>query len=93
MNNMVERALRRIGEQVQGRISRPGDHRYATATDIYAKPVGPMPCAVAHCRTAEDVQLAVRAARDCDLPLPVRGGGYVGPAELCAMAWLSICGA
>jgi FAD/FMN-containing dehydrogenase len=35
-----------------------------------------MPRAVAHCRTPEDVQAAIRAARDCDLPLSVRGGGH-----------------
>jgi FAD/FMN-containing dehydrogenase len=31
---------------------------------------------VAHCRTSEDVQSAIRAARDCDLSLSVRGGGH-----------------
>src|SRR6202040_1276296 len=32
--------------------------------------------AVAHCRTAEDFQSAIRAVRECDLPLSVRGGGH-----------------
>jgi FAD/FMN-containing dehydrogenase len=35
-----------------------------------------MPRAVVHCRTPEDVQSAIRAARNCDLPLSVRGGGH-----------------
>ena len=35
-----------------------------------------MPRAVVHCRTTEDVQLAILAARDCGLPLSVRGGGH-----------------
>ena len=35
-----------------------------------------MPRVVVHCRTPEDVQSAIRAARDCDLPLSVRGGGH-----------------
>jgi FAD/FMN-containing dehydrogenase len=35
-----------------------------------------MPRAVVHCRTTDDVQLAIRAARDCGLPLSVRGGGH-----------------
>ncbi|GLR89120.1 6-hydroxy-D-nicotine oxidase [Bradyrhizobium iriomotense] len=35
-----------------------------------------MPRAVAHCRTSQDVQSAIRAARDGDLPLSVRGGGH-----------------
>ena len=49
---------------------------YAAATAIWSKPVGRMPRAVVHCRTSDDVALAVRAARDCDLPLSVRGGGH-----------------
>jgi len=35
-----------------------------------------MPRAVVHCRTTEDVQLAIRMARDYGLPLSVRGGGH-----------------
>ena len=54
----------------------PGDKRYAAATAIWAKPTGRMPRAVVHCRTSQDVQLAILAARDCDLPLSVRGGGH-----------------
>jgi FAD/FMN-containing dehydrogenase len=57
-------------------LSTPGDPGYADATAIWAKPRGRMPRAVVHCRTAEDAALAIRAARDCDLPLSVRGGGH-----------------
>ena len=57
-------------------MSTPADHGYAGATAIWAKPVGRTPRAVVHCRTAEDVALAIRAARDCNLPLSVRGGGH-----------------
>src|SRR5215467_13348878 len=35
-----------------------------------------MPRAVVHCRTVQDVQSAIRAVRDCHLPLSVRGGGH-----------------
>ncbi len=35
-----------------------------------------MPRAVVHCRTTEDVQLAIRTARDYGVPLSVRGGGH-----------------
>src|SRR5215467_451112 len=54
----------------------PGDDRYEAATAIWAKPSGTMPCAVVQCRTVQDVQSAIRAVRDCDLPLSVRGGGH-----------------
>jgi FAD/FMN-containing dehydrogenase len=70
------RALQRLGVRLPGGWSTPGDDRYAAATAIWPKPVGRMPRAVAHCRTAEDVQAAIRAARDRDLALSVRGGGH-----------------
>src|SRR5262245_49953226 len=76
MPNLIERMLRRLGDQLPGSLSTPGDARYAAATATWAKPVGAMPRAIAHCKTAEDVQSAIRAARDCDLRLSVRGGGH-----------------
>jgi FAD/FMN-containing dehydrogenase len=76
MIDCVQRTLDQLGERLPGRVSTPGDPGYAAATAIWAKPVGHMPRAVVHCRTAEDVALAIRAARDCDLPLSVRGGGH-----------------
>jgi FAD/FMN-containing dehydrogenase len=76
MTDLTERTLHRLSEQLRGRLSRPGDEPYAAATAIWAKPSGPMPRAVVHCETAQDVQLAVRAARMCELALSVRGGGH-----------------
>jgi FAD/FMN-containing dehydrogenase len=76
MTDLMERTLRRLDGQLSGLVSRPGDERYAAATGIWAKPVGRIPCAVVHCRTPKDVQSALRTARDCDLPLSVRGGGH-----------------
>jgi FAD/FMN-containing dehydrogenase len=76
MTGLIERTLHRLGGQLPGRLSMPGDDGYTAATAIWAKPVGRAPRAVIHCRTAEDVQAAIRAARDCDLPLSVRGGGH-----------------
>jgi FAD/FMN-containing dehydrogenase len=76
MPDQIERALRRLEAQLPGRVSRPGGDGYAAATAIFAKPVGPTPRAVAHCRTTEEVQSAIRTARDCGLPLSVRGGGH-----------------
>jgi FAD/FMN-containing dehydrogenase len=76
MTDPIGRTLYRLGERLPGCLSMPGDDRYAAATAIWAKPVGPMPRAVVHARTSEHVQFAIRAARDCDLPLSVRGGGH-----------------
>jgi FAD/FMN-containing dehydrogenase len=68
--------LNRLGQQLRGGLSMPDDDRYAAATAIWAKPIGRVPWAVVHCLTSGDVQLAIRAPRDCDLPLSVRGGGH-----------------
>jgi FAD/FMN-containing dehydrogenase len=76
MTDLIESNLRALGGQLGGRLSRPGDERYATATAIWAKPVGPMPRAVVHCRILQDVQLAIATARSADLSLSVRGGGH-----------------
>src|SRR5262249_2369991 len=57
-------------------LSRPGEDGYAAATSIWARPRGLAPVAVAHCRTAADVQEALRAARKHGVPLSVRGGGH-----------------
>src|SRR5262245_6233161 len=76
MTDLITRTLNRLAQQLRGRLSTPGDKRYAAATAIWAKPTGRMPRAVVHCRIPGDVQLAILAARSCDLPLSVRGGGH-----------------
>jgi FAD/FMN-containing dehydrogenase len=76
MPDQIERTLRSLSGQLPGRVFRPCEEGYAVATAIWAKPVGSMPRAIVHCRTPEDVQLAIQTARDCGLPLSVRGGGH-----------------
>jgi FAD/FMN-containing dehydrogenase len=93
MPDQIERAFRRLEARLPGRVSLPGGVGYAAATAIFAKPVGPMPRAVTHRRTTEDVQLSIAIARDCGLPLSVRGGGITGPAARCAAASSSISAA
>ncbi|MGY3618714.1 FAD-binding oxidoreductase [Bradyrhizobium sp. USDA 10063] len=72
----IDTACRGLSEDLPGLVSLPGDDRYAAATNIWAKQVGVTPGAVVHCRTAEDVQAAIRSARERELPLSVRGGGH-----------------
>src|SRR5262245_15800465 len=76
MADRTARVLNQLSWQLQGRLSVPGDERYAAKTAIWAKPVGRMPRAVVHCQVPEDVQLAIRAARDNEIPVSVRGGGH-----------------
>jgi FAD/FMN-containing dehydrogenase len=83
MSDVIGGTLNRLGQQLLGCRSMPGEERFATATAIWAKPVGRMPWAVAHCRTSDDVWLAIRAVRDCDLPLSVRGGHDWAGRALC----------
>jgi FAD binding domain/Berberine and berberine like len=76
MTDLIERKLHRLAGKLSGRLSRPGQQPYDHATAIWAKPVGRMPRVVAHCQTPEDVRAAIQTARDCELPLSVRGGGH-----------------
>ena len=76
MTDLIESTLRGLSGQLGDRISRPGDDRYTAATAIWAKPVGIMPRIVVHCRTLQDIQLAIAAARSAGLSLSVRGGGH-----------------
>src|SRR6202048_3626589 len=62
MTDSIERTLHRLAGQLPGRVSRPGDNRCIAATALWAKPIGRMPRAVVHCRTAQDVQLDMAAA-------------------------------
>src|SRR5258706_4962898 len=76
MTKLIESTLRVLSGQLPGCVSRPGDEQYAAATAIWAKPVGRMPRTVVHCRTLQDIQLAIAAACSAGLSLSVRGGGH-----------------
>ena len=76
MTDLIESTLRALAGQLPGRTSSPGDEHYDAATAIWAKPVGPMPRMVVHCRAVPDIQLAIAAAGAAGLSLSVRGGGH-----------------
>src|SRR5258708_21794905 len=75
VNDLIKQTARLI-QQLPGLVSMPGEDRYGAATAIWAKPVDLAPIGVVHCRRADDVQAAIRAARELDVPLSVRGGGH-----------------
>jgi hypothetical protein len=83
MTDLIERTLRGLSNQLGNRVSRPGHDRYVAATEISAKQIDCIPRTVVHCRTPQDVQFAIAAARSAGLPLSVRGGGHdwVGCAQ------------
>jgi FAD/FMN-containing dehydrogenase len=74
--NLIEKTFCSLKGQLFGRLLLPGEEGYTAATSIWAKPKRPMPRAVVQCLTHRDVQSAIRAARECDLTLSVRGGGH-----------------
>src|SRR5215813_886576 len=76
MTDLIETKLHKAGNQLPGRLWMPGDDRYLAATAIWAKPSGTMPRAAGHCRTVQDVQSAICAARACEPTRSVRGGGH-----------------
>jgi hypothetical protein len=51
MTDLIGRALHRLGQQLPGRVSMPGDNGYAAATAIWAKPRRPRS---ARCRPLPD---------------------------------------
>jgi FAD/FMN-containing dehydrogenase len=76
MTDPIETALHRLSQRLPGQVSMPGDDGYNTATAIWAKPLDAHPRGTVLCRTAEDVQTTVRAARDAGIAVSVRGGGH-----------------
>ena len=85
MTGLIEGTLCRLEGQLPGRVSRPGDNRYNAATALWAKPIGRMPRAVVHCRTPQDVQLAILAARDSGFPCRYGAVDTIGPVAPYAM--------
>jgi FAD/FMN-containing dehydrogenase len=76
MTNSIARQSDDLVRQLPGLVSIPGEDRYLAATRIWAKHPEIKPTAIIHCRTSTDVQAAMRAARERDLPISVRGGGH-----------------
>jgi FAD/FMN-containing dehydrogenase len=61
---------------MQGSVVLRSDNDYARTRKIWNAAVDNQPALFALCKTIEDVQAAVRAARRHGLPLSVRGGGH-----------------
>ena len=61
---------------MQGSIVLPSDAAYANTRAVWNGAVDHQPALIALCKTAEDVQRAIRAARAHRLPLSVRCGGH-----------------
>jgi FAD/FMN-containing dehydrogenase len=69
-------ALHDLRARLWGRLIVRGDESYEAARGVWNRAVDHHPIAIAFCESAEDVQVAVRAARLHNMPLSVRSGGY-----------------
>ena len=69
-------AAEQLRGSMRGSVLLPTELSYESAPRLWNGIVDRRPAVIARCETAEDVQAAVRAAREHDLPLSVRGGGH-----------------
>ena len=60
----------------RGALLRPGEEGYDEARRIWNGAIDRRPALIARCAGADDVQAALRFAREHDLPVSVRGGGH-----------------
>ena len=61
---------------ISGETFVPGDDGYAQARLVWNAMIDRRPAVIVRCRSAADVGIAVRFARDHGLPVSVRGGGH-----------------
>jgi FAD/FMN-containing dehydrogenase len=75
-NNILSDRLRDFSARFHGDLLRPGNDGYEAARIVWNGMVDRRPAAIARCRTVDDVQSAIRFARENDLPIAIRGGGH-----------------
>src|SRR5262245_35140802 len=78
MSSLMKSAhdLHHLIASVGGSVHLPGEDEYARARALWNDAVDRRPALIVKCRNAEEVRLAVRAARVRNLPLSVRGAGH-----------------
>jgi hypothetical protein len=69
-------AVEDLRAHFRGALLRPGEEGYEEARQVWNGAIDRRPALVARCAGADDVVLAVRFAREHDLPVSVRGGGH-----------------
>jgi FAD/FMN-containing dehydrogenase len=73
-----------LATRLDGSLHLPGDPEYVDSCTLFNAAIARRPAMVIRCVTSADVAVAIRHARDHDLPLAVRGGGHsVSGACLC----------
>jgi FAD/FMN-containing dehydrogenase len=72
-------ALAELDDAVRGTIIRPGDEGYDDARTVHNGMHDRHPAVVVQCRDAADVLETVRAARNAELDIAIKGGGHSVP--------------
>src|SRR5262245_28219761 len=71
-----EDRVRDFKARFRGDLLSPGTDAYESARKVWNGMIDRRPAWIARCRGVEDVQNAIRFARENDLPLAIRGGGH-----------------
>ena len=69
-------AVRALRGRFRGALLRPGEEGYAEARRTFNAAIDRFPALIARCAGADDVQAALRFARERRLEVTVRGGGH-----------------
>jgi FAD binding domain/Berberine and berberine like len=76
---MQDDAIANLKKNLRGAVICRNDPNYDEARALYNGMIDKRPLVIACCADAADVMVAVKFARDCDLPVAIRGGGHNGP--------------
>lgn len=74
----LQKAVEQLKPQFRGQILNPSDEGYEAARKVYNGMIDKRPGAIARCVNVADVMAAVRAAREQDVLVAIRGGGHNG---------------
>ncbi|MBZ5516440.1 MAG: FAD-binding oxidoreductase, partial [Acidobacteriia bacterium] len=72
----LQQAVEQLKGQFRGQILTPSDEGYEAARKVYNGMIDKRPGAIARCVDVADVIAAVRAAREQDVLVAIRGGGH-----------------
>jgi FAD/FMN-containing dehydrogenase len=76
MSTPAQSVARSLQATMSGSVLLASDEAYSAARRIWNGAVDRRPAIIARCANPDDVQTAVRTAREHGLPLSVRGGGH-----------------
>ena len=78
---LSEDSVRDLKAKLRGRIIEPTDSDYDEARKVYNAMIDKKPRLIARCVDVADVISCVNFARENEMLLAIRGGGFPGPAS------------